>query len=1032
MKGSYSVILTFVVFSLLGLLALPKIPVRFSKSSWEKRIVVSYHWPHAAPQALERQVTAPLEGVMGTIQGVKGITSSSDYQEGMIVLSLDEKADIDKMRLEAASLVRQVYRSLPQGVSYPAISLNSLADDERAKPLLSLQLNGNEAPGQLRKYIEASLKPQFARLEGIRAVEVHGGEPEEWLLEYQPDVILSLGIKEEDIRAAVAKNGLLSSLGWMSTSDGLKQSISLASGILDFGNILVAKKGDRIIRLSDIATIRKQEKRAEGYFRINGKSAVQIALMPLANVNQLRVASEVKKTLRKIGSELPPGYGIRIDYDATEYIYESLDLLSKQVIMALVAIMAMVGIVFRSLKLSLLVVAGLVTCMLLAALALYVLGIVVYVPSLATIIISMGVVSGCILLTFTHFLQRRNRLIIISIFGSTLILGVALSVIWLLPDEIRADLTDFVVILMVVQCMSLSVCLWLIPALLQQLNIQDQNKKILQKGLLVIVGNLYGVILAFLCRFRRTAIIFCILLFGLPLFLLPQRLDEESRYSAIYNDTIGNDWYVENVRPYLDKGLGGFLRLFSNYVYDKSYYGSREQTALYINAGLPNHSTIEQMDAVLKRMEGELGRHSEIDRFISRVYNGQQGTIIIYFKKQYNDGSFPYQMKGKAIAMSTEMSGIDWDIYGVGQGFNVNVNENGTPTFNVALKGYNYKELEEKAIVLQKRLLAHPRIQEVDINKVPGFFRQKDLYAYKINTDPVYWSHYDASMHSLYGAIEKYNARPQPDLYQLVGDTYTGINIVPLSLSRFDVTALRNEPLAVSDRIRLKTGDHADLVKEKIIPSIRKEDQQYLRQVSFEYMGSANFGGKFLDKTLKVFQQELPMGYTAERKLFGWWQLNGRRQYELIGLSMLLIFVISAIMFESLRQPFTLIASVTLSFVGLFAAFYTLDIGFDQGGYASFLLLIGLTSVPIVMVMNEYNSLLKAGAYSNVETYQKAIIGKFKPVLYFILSVLVSLTPFLWYSSDMAFWYSLAIGTFGGIAASLLVVLFFVPMLLLS
>ena len=152
-------------------------------------------------------------------------------------------------------------------------------------------------------------------------------------------------------------------------------------------------------------------------------------------------------------------------------------------------------------------------------------------------------------------------------------------------------------------------------------------------------------------------------------------------------------------------------------VYEKSYYAKNERTSLYVNAGLPNQATIEQMNELYLRVESYLSQFKEIDRFITRIYNGQNGSMTIYFKPEYENGSFPYILKNRMIAFSTEMSGINWDIYGVGQGFSQNLDENSTPTFNVLMYGYNYNELERQATMLKKRLEVHPRIQEVNINK---------------------------------------------------------------------------------------------------------------------------------------------------------------------------------------------------------------------------------------------------------------------------------------------------------------------------
>jgi multidrug efflux pump subunit AcrB len=483
---------------------------------------------------------------------------------------------------------------------------------------------------------------------------------------------------------------------------------------------------------------------------------------------------------------------------------------------------------------------------------------------------------------------------------------------------------------------------------------------------------------------------------------------------------------------YIDKGLGGILRLFANYVYDKSTYASDQQTALYIRAGLPNQSTVEQMDGILLKMENELGKHREIDRFISEVDDGQRGSIVVYFKKPHDDGHFPYQLKAKAIALSTEMSGIDWDIYGVGQGFNINAIANNTPAYKIMLKGYDYKELENVANKLKNKLIAHPRVQEVDINSEPGSYGQKDLFAYKFNTDSYYWGGHGISKRALYAAIYPFNARPRPDLYQLMGESYEGFDIQPVATQSFDLVALNSVPLLFQDSIGLKLGGNAELIKEKVAPNIRKEDQEYLRQVTFNYMGSTNFGEEFLTKTLMAFEQELPMGYSAKIQSYDWWQLGARQQYELVILSLVFIFIIGTVFFESLRQPFSLILGIVFSFIGLFLSFYLTDMSFDQGGYTSFLLVAGTVSFPILAIINMYNSQRHSDEKKPLLAYQQAIHIELVPILLFLCGMMTSLTGILIWGLEQPFWSALAVGSLGGIFGSVIVVLFFIPIFLIA
>lgn len=109
--------------------------------------------------------------------------------------------------------------------------------------------------------------------------------------------------------------------------------------------------------------------------------------------------------------------------------------------------------------------------------------------------------------------------------------------------------------------------------------------------------------------------------FGLPVFLLPDKLEGGGKWEAAYNKVFGSDTYKESVKPIVDKALGGSLRLFIQKVYEGSYFTRNEEVVLYANANLPNGSTLEQMNTLMKRMETYLSRFKEIRQFHTSIYS---------------------------------------------------------------------------------------------------------------------------------------------------------------------------------------------------------------------------------------------------------------------------------------------------------------------------------------------------------------------------------------------------------------------------
>lgn len=1036
MFRNYGLWVLFIGLAILGGALMPRLSVQLVPSAGGRSLTLSYAWPGAPPEAMERQVTARLEGVLATLAGVQKIRSVSGYNRSYITLDLDHTTDLDATRFEVAALVRQVYPQLPRQLSYPQLSLNSPDEQERAKPLLTLQLSGPASPGTLLQFANEQLKPRLAAVPDVGSVAVYGGTRPEWVLTYNADALQALQLTETDLQRAIGQYFRREPLGQLRQINGQTLRVGLANAGTDevdtWRQIPVANRDGRIVYLSDLVQAARQEPPADQFYRINGQTAVNIVLSAALGANQLRVARALRQQIKTLA--LPPGYQLDIDYDTTTYIRENLQKIGVQTSVAVVVLLLFVAVTTRSRRYVTLIVSSTLVTLLLSAGVFALLHVEIHLYSLAALTTSLGIVMDNVIVMIDHYRRYRDGRVFTALLGATLTTCAGLVVVWFLPEENRQALTDFGLVMAITLFVSLLVSMGFVPVVMERFwakegSIHQKSPwRGRKRGLWWERQYTRG--LAGLLRFRGLTLTGAVLLFGLPVFWLPNTLEATNPLAPVYNATLGTDWYTDNLKPIINKWLGGTLRLFVNFVYAGSYQREPERTALYVIAELPNQSTPEQMDAIFRRFEAEFGQYAEIDKFITQINNGQEGSLTVYFREPYADGIFPYQLKNRAILLSTEMSGVDWDIFGVGQGFSQKLGEEETPTFSVEMLGYNYRQLEEQAGILARMLEKHPRIQTVNINRSPGFFQRRSLFEFQLQTNPEALARQGVAATALYERLADYNARPQPDLYAFMRGNYEAIKLLPAQSRTTDIWTLQHQPIQIGPA-SIKLAEISTIVRRKVTPEIHKEDQQYRRIVSFEYFGGYNFGEKFLNQTLDQLRPRLPLGYTAKALDRYWFGADERTPYELIGLVAVLIYIICAIIFESLWQPLALIGLIPLSYIGVFLAFYWTDSNFDQGGYASFVLLAGNVVCAGIFVVAEQNRLqrrfprLSAGA-----AYQKAFRHKIGPVLLTVLSTVVGMIPFLLYDRE-PFWYALGIGTIGGLLMSLLAVGVYLPLWLL-
>lgn len=150
------------------------------------------------------------------------------------------------------------------------------------------------------------------------------------------------------------------------------------------------------------------------------------------------------------------------------------------------------------------------------------------------------------------------------------------------------------------------------------------------------------------------------LAFGIPLNLLPQKLDqpyylygnkgkpELKWYEVLYNKTIGSEFYQNKLRQPLEKITGGTLHLFSSTQSSRTFTQSDPGVKLYISAKLTEKGDAEELNQKMWQMDHFLAEYKEIERFVTQV-KGESGTIEVEFTDEYKYGAFPRHLESQVI-----------------------------------------------------------------------------------------------------------------------------------------------------------------------------------------------------------------------------------------------------------------------------------------------------------------------------------------------------------------------------------------------
>ncbi len=1019
----------FVIFILLagiGLFHIKYTNIRLNPSKHNSRINISYQWHNATPFLVDKNITSPIENIVSELGGIKKISSRSYAGEGFINIEPDKYTDIDALQFEISSKIRQIRSRLPLNASYPIVSLNNAEEEQNKKELLVYSFYAPKKTYEIKEILQNRLIPIFNDIRGSDKINVTGATGLEYVITYRPDLLDLYHINREDIVKAIKNIQEQKDLGIIKSAKHYTRII--VNNQFDINlRIPVKNYQDKIIYLDQIARASIQEQAPNFYYRINGKNAVNMVFYPVGSTNTLVLADIVKQRMQQARKTLPVDFEMEKTYDSTTYINAELHKIYKRTFWVIAILMIFILLTTFNYKYLLISIISLSVNLSIAFLFYYILHLEIQLYSLAGITISFSLMIDNTIVMLDHLIKHRNRRIFIPVLASTLTTIGALLSIYLLSPDLQRNMIDFALVIIVNLAISLFIALWFIPAAVAIIK-PDQKKFGIFNTFSTSLYKIYKAFLPYLIRFKPLVILLFILLFGTPVFMLPSHSNGKAWYDKIYNKTIGSQWYNDEARPLVDKYLGGSLRLFSTYVFERSFYRQNEETKLMVLASMERASSIKQINEVMLQLENYLRQFSEIKSFTTTIYSGDYAKIEIRFK--HPNAGFPYVLKSKLISKALNWGGMNWNIYGVGQGFRNSNGHSEMINFVIKAKAYNLNTLNRWIDSLQTSLKKHPRVDKIIISsrEYPRF-RPRLHYIIKLNND--FLTLQNITDYDVYQSLQQKTLSEYASDFIQIDEKRFPLRLQSEYQYQYDIWHIMNEPMLLSQQA-IKLNKYATIYKKKASDFVQKENKNYLKNMFVKYVGSEKFGKKAIQKKISMLEQKLPLGITFELKTHTWsWSEKKENWISILGFIILVIFLISAILFESFKQALIVLSIIPVSYIGVFLTFYLFDFDFDQGGMASFILLSGITVNAVFYILNRYNSYVSKEQILPQMAFINSLKDMLFPISLTLLSTVLGFIPFVINGQKETFWFALGIGTIGGVLFSFLGLILLLPVLII-
>lgn len=1037
---AFSIILIMIVLMLVGAACIPLLNVQYEPKTENLGLSVDFGGKGSA-RVIESEITSVIEGALNTVAGVSSIRATSRQNGGYINLTFKKGTDMETTRFDVSTRLRQIRSRLPEDAWY-RVSGSSGGGGRGKKTLLSYSINADMPATEIVRYVQDHLVTPLSRIEGVDGVEPSGAEPFEWVLTFDPNSLRAAGLNPSVLSNAISRYFRRSNeiVGTEVVDDNLMLvRLRTMDARNDMESIPVTKVGDRLYYVGDFATISYQERIPNYYRRINGLNMIGLTIMGQEDINIVTVAAAAKQKMEELKASMPDNFAVKLEYDGSENLSNEIEKIFFRAVMSLAILLMFVLLVSRSFR-YLLVIGLTITVNILSAMAFYKLfGVSIELYSMAGITVSLGIIIDTAIVIADHYTYYGDRKVMFSISGALFTTIAALMLIFFLPEESRNSLTNFIWVIVINLTLSMIIAFLFVPALLEYLPLK--NKGVVQNSMkrmrrLVRRTRQYERIVSWGRSHRWVYIVGLLLLFGIPVQLLPSQVkhkeyDEDGNNTkgglvGLYNKTIGGKWYQRN-KAWFEYPLGGAFNLFQKHSGGRMSFGRQEEdreVVLSITANMDEGQTVQQLNEIVKEMENWLQQFDEIKDFTTYL-SGTQGQIEIHFKDEYQKSRFPFILKQQMWAKATRYGGATWYIPSLG--------ENDDPLYNsvyrtywsnsISLYGYNYDLLYRYAEDLIDTLKANRRVNgQAGFSSGYSSFVRNEFYL-DFDEEKIIRTGTNLNRYFSFLSDQLYNSY-SASVYD--GHKETSIRLVSGERDYYDLWHIRNDMVLV-DSINTRLNDVGSITKRRTGLDIERNNQEYVINVGYEFIGSWDLRSRMANKLIKRLNETLPMGFHAGGDSdYVYWSQQKQRTV-LIFVVILVIFMICAILFESFRSPLVIVILIPVSFIGMFLAYPLIHVGFDQGGFAAMIMLCGITVNAGIYLTSEYNTIAGATGKQDLKTYIKAFNRKIIPTMLTILSTVLGLIPFLFDGRDSQFWFSFAIGVMSGMLFSVVAIVFVMP-----
>ena len=992
---------------LAGIYFLPKLPIDLMPEMELPVAIVLTNYSGASPAEVEKNVSEPMESAMATVSDINELHSRSSYGMSMVMIEFNWGTSMDTALANMRERIDQVKNILPSEADAPSI----LKVDFNAMPVIMFSVTGADLV-TLNTLATETISPRLERISGVASVNVSGGREREIQVHLDPAKLQSYGISVPQVMGAIAGDNITGSAG---SVDRGSREISLRimgeyNTIEDINNIRVGLPGGSSIALRNIATVEDSFRKMQTLSFVDGAPALSIDIMKASGGNTVQVARSVHKEVEALNAILPAGVEIHLIFDSSNFIQQSLSNIIEHGLLGASIATILMFMFFRSFRSTLVIVVVLPISVITTFTMMYFSGQTINMITMAGMLLGLGsLVDFAVVVLESIFRHREDGYGIIeaakkgtSEVGTAVLASASCQIVVFLPILFVEGLagvifTPLALVIIFSHIAALFTAVTLVPMMSSKLlvNIPHSDEDIMEH------------------RSLNPLILFNKFIFVLKNF-----------YRS------GLRWSLEHRKTVI--GFTFALLILSIMAVEKlgtEFLPTMDQSWITMDVEMASGTKLEDTTVAVRNLENLIRREAPEVLLISSTIGG--GGFTSFLSTTTGDSAalsvelVPIKERTASTAEVAErLRQVMKDITGVKVSITVQdsmMSGMGDP-ISITVKGDNMDMLRQLGLNLVSLLEQVEGAREIsssmeDTNmETQVVINREQAARYGLSANHIL----NTVRSSLSGQLAGRMRTKEDELnIRLYLDFKSPITLG--NLGNMNITSPTGAIVPLSAVASIDSIDSPT--------SIMRRSQS--RQVTVSCgLVDRDVGSATTEVRKKLDSFSLPEGYILE---FGGQSQDMLESFTSLGialiLSIVLMFMVMAALFESLLQPFVIMFSLPPTFIGAVFGLLVTGRTLNVAAFLGATLLVGVVVNNAIVLVDYINTLRRRGLARD-EAILRAGPIRLRPILITALTTILVLTPMAFRGGEGSETQApMAIVVVFGLSVSTLVTLFLVPVI---